>query len=116
MLHRCSKKRNGPSPAIVFIRSMAFSSPAKDVVAGAAKQGIRLSERYVYRIRARDQRAAGKPPKPGAKLQLASRESPRPFARWAAPEERHLRKVIAEIGLARAREIFAEVEATLTRG
>jgi hypothetical protein len=79
-----------------FVRSLDPSIPAGDVVAMAEKRGLKLTPGFVYNIRSdRNARAAAKkaPPKPGT------------------PEAR-LRLAIAEVGLARAREILREVEET----
>src|SRR5258706_8679116 len=48
------RKPKGPSKTAQFVRSIPPKTPAKDVVAEAAKHGIRLSERYVYQIRSRN--------------------------------------------------------------
>lgn len=47
-----------------FIRSMG-NVPAKEVVKAAAAKGIKLSEKYVYNIRAKAKASGGKPGKPG---------------------------------------------------
>lgn len=67
----------------------------KEVVAAAAKRGMKLTERYVYVIRSADrakaQRRAG------------------PLKRGGTAEA-EIRRAIAEIGLARARVVLEEVE------
>jgi hypothetical protein len=79
-----------------FVRKMG-STPAKEVVAAAAKQGMKLTERYVYVIRSAD-KAKGR------------RGAPAPGRRAGGGAEANLRRAIAELGLARARAVLAEVE------
>ena len=89
-----------------FVRTMS-GAPAKDVVAAAAKRGIKLSARYVYVIRssdkARERRRAGRPGRPAGSR------------RGRGSAEVELRRAIAELGLARARQILREVEAAFAR-
>ncbi len=88
-----------------FVRSMG-NAPAKDVVAAAAKKGIKLSDRYVYVIRSSDKAKArnGKP--------VGGRRGRRPTGSGA---ETQLRQAIAELGLATSRRVFQEVEAAFSR-
>jgi hypothetical protein len=81
-----------------FVRSMG-STPAKEVVAAAAKRGMKLTERYVYVIRSADK----------AKRRLHGGPAPR-AAGVGRGADAALRRAIAELGLSRARQVLAEVE------
>lgn len=86
--------------ATAFVLGMP-DTPAKDVVLAAKKNGIKLSEQYVYVIRSNANRKAGKTRKSGAVRVARSGNA-----------EAQLRSAIAEVGLARARAVLAEVERT----
>jgi hypothetical protein len=86
-----------------FVRSLDPSIPAAEVVAMAEKKGIKLTTGLVYNIRS-SANAAGKSSGKG-KLKAKGEYKP------GSPEAR-LRAAIAEIGLAKARQILEEVEAT----
>ncbi len=86
---------------------MPADASAKDVVAAAAKKGIKITPAYVYVIRSKTD--APKAAKPGRKAKGGRRAAARGAGTGSA--EAQLRQAIAEIGLAKAREIFAEVEA-----
>ena len=80
-----------------FVRSLDRSLSAAEVVALAAKKGLRLTPAFVYNIRSAGARTAPRPAKNGG-----TRGTP----------EAQLRAAIAQIGLARARQILDEVEQT----
>lgn len=82
-----------------FVRSMG-KRPAKEVVALAAKQGMKLTERYIYVIRSAD-KAKGR--QTGGTVMHAR-------AVATARAEDDFRRVVAELGLARSRAVLAEVE------
>jgi hypothetical protein len=86
-----------------FVRSLDPSIPAAEVVAMAEKKGIKLTTGLVYNIRSSANAAA----KSSAKGKTKARSEYKP----GSPEAR-LRAAIAEIGLAKARQILEEVEAT----
>jgi hypothetical protein len=90
-----------------FVRSLAESVPAKQVVAEAAKLGMKLDEKYVYNVRSADRQKGGAPGRRAA-VGRAIRGR-RTHGENGILEDR-LRTAIAEVGLARAREVFAEVE------
>jgi hypothetical protein len=103
------KSSSGKMSKSDFVRSMPGSTPAKEVVDAAAKQGMKLDEKYVYNIRSADRQRGRAPGAPG-----------RPARRGPAPRvgragggglEEQLRKIVAELGLARARDVFSQVEA-----
>jgi hypothetical protein len=76
-----------------FVRSLDRSIPAARVVELASERGIKVTPGFVYNIRSNS----------------AQRDLHRPRP---APAEAALREAIAQIGLARARQILDEVEAT----
>lgn len=81
-----------------FVRSLDRSLSAAEVVALAAKKGLRLTPAFVYNIRSAEAaRSVARPVKNGS-----SKGTP----------EAQLRAAIAQIGLARARQILDEVEQT----
>lgn len=86
-----------------FVRKQG-DTPAREVVAAARKAGIKLTERYVYVIRSAD--------KARARRKGIVKTTGR--GRRTGGDERELRQAIAEIGLARSREIFQDVERALT--
>lgn len=94
-----TRKRRGAVNKSEFVRQMPPGTPAKDVVAAAKKQGIKLTERYVYVIRSSDKAKAKRGKGPG-----------RVAGRRGGDAETALRSAIAELGLSRARQVMAEVE------
>lgn len=86
-----------------FVRSME-GVPAREVVAAAAKSGIKLTERYVYVIRSADKAKARKRAFGGAG-----------GSRRGGDGEAALRRAIAELGLATARTILREMERAFAR-
>ncbi len=90
-----------------FVRSMA-GKPAKEIVDAAAKQGIKLTDRYVYAIRSNDKNRRS-PGGPAARGPV--RRGRPPAKRSHAGLEAQLRQIIAEIGLTQARQVLSEVEA-----
>ncbi len=91
-----------------FVRSLDRNLSAAEVVALAAKKGLHLTPAFVYNIRsaeARTRRARG-PAKNGAT------KSARQGEVLTGSPEAQLRAAIAQIGLARARQILEEVEDT----
>jgi hypothetical protein len=81
-----------------FVRSMG-KRPAKEVVAAAAKRGMKLTERYIYVIRSADKAKGRRVGGGGA-------------TRSSGGAEAALRSAIAELGLSRARQVLSEVERT----
>lgn len=93
-----------------FIRSQPDQLSAREIVEAAKKRGLQITVNHVYNIRAakRTQLAAERPKK--------RRGSPvSPHSNFTSHRrdagEIALRRAIAEIGLARAREIFDSVAA-----
>src|SRR5215471_16150325 len=101
MAARKKRTRNGEMTKSDFVRSLPGDTPAKDVVERAAKKGMKLSEKYVYVIRSNDKRNTGGG---GGRRRGRGRAA-------GGGGEAQLRKAIAELGLARARAVFQEVEA-----
>lgn len=79
-----------------FVRSFKTGTPAKDIEIAAKKKGIKLSARYIYVIRSSD-KTKNKRRGPGLKKTNGSGDA-------------QLRSAIAELGLARSRQVLAEVE------
>lgn len=86
-----------------FVRSLDRAIPAAEVVALAQRRGMKLTTGFVYNIRSLA----------NAKAQRNGVEKRK---RLAPGPESVLRAAIAQLGLARARQILDEVEATFTRG
>lgn len=87
-----------------FVRSLDRALSAAEVIALAEKRGLRLTPAFVYNIRSA-QASRGVPVRPG-KNGGGLKGSP----------EAQLRAAIAQIGLARARQILDEVERTFAGG
>lgn len=79
-----------------FVLSIPASTRAAEVVELAKKRGIKLTARHVYVIRSIAKKKAGAGGRRGA--------------RGRGTAEAELRSAIAELGLARAREVLAQVE------
>lgn len=99
-----------------FIRSKPLGMPANQVVEEGAKQGLSMSANHVYAVRAemrkkQKQSAKAATPSPPAAPARAPATTTRP-----SNLEAQLRHAIAELGLARARAIFAEVEKAFVGG
>jgi hypothetical protein len=93
-----------------FVRSVPRATPAREVVAQAAKKGVQLTENYVYTIRSSSSGSSkpskGKPgPKPGKRS--------KPSAIGMTSAEAQLRDAIADLGLVKATEILESVKATI---
>ena len=88
-----------------FVRSLDPTIPAAEVVALAEKRGLKLTTGLVYNIRSASNASVR-----GSRLPFSP-----PRARITGqgdPAEAQLRAAIAQIGLARARQILEEVEDT----
>lgn len=85
-----------------FVRSLPSSSPAKEVVAKAAEQGITLDDGYVYKIRTLDNKAAGKSKGSKATTGKAGPKPKNPVSQHIE-HVRALRRVILHVGIDRAR-------------
>ena len=120
-----------------FIRSMPANMPAKEVVIEANKVGIKITEGHIYNLRSSStkrpkspattitvsnggvsvKRGPGRPRKvlatvtasPVAAFPVAALRATTAFP--ATADEASLRRAIAEVGLTRARAVFADVEA-----
>ncbi len=100
----------GGSSASDFIRSLPASTPAKDVVTEGAKKGLKFSINLVYAVRGKKAGPAKRRGRPAGAGRAAARSAGGP----ARNLEATLRGAIALLGLARAREIFADVEAAFS--
>lgn len=91
-----------------FVRSLDPSIPAAEVVALAEKRGLKLTTGLVYNIR-----SASNASLRGSRAQFAPKVAARArVSSQSEPAEVQLRAAIAQIGLARARQILEEVEDT----
>jgi hypothetical protein len=91
-----------------FVRNLPQELPAKEVVQKAKAEGMSLSIAQVYNIRSTSKRKG------------TIKSTPRPVVKSTAPvrapvetsdSEARLRRLIAEVGLARSRAVLAEVGA-----
>lgn len=91
-----------------FVRAQPASMSAKEVVEAAKKAGLVMTENHVYNVR-----SAAKKAGPSKRSNVTPRKAATGKA-GATPKsgglEAQLRSAIAELGLARARAIFADVE------
>ena len=81
-----------------FVRKMG-DKPAAEIVAAAAKAGMKLTAKYVYVIRSATKAKARRGGGPSGRR-----------VRGGGSSDAALRQAIAELGLARARQVLAEVE------
>jgi hypothetical protein len=91
-----------------FVRNLPQDMPAKEVVAKAKADGIKLSIAQVYNIRSTSKRRGkvAKVSRPAGATASVARATTD-----TSDSEGRLRKLIAEVGLARARQVLAEVGA-----
>jgi len=106
MVEHANKPRFGAKSD--FVRSLDPTIPATEVVALAEKRGLKLTTALVYNIRSAANAGArgrghGAPVRNGANGGAPRIDS---------GVEAQLRAAIAQVGLARARQILEEVEAT----
>jgi len=89
-----------------FIMSFPVTTPTKDIVARGKEKGIKFSRNYVSRVRLMKRKSAGV---------VARRVGPRVYpAAPAAPvrgEEGAFKRLVVDLGLARARAMLDEVAA-----
>ena len=103
MAEKPSKPRFGAKSE--FVRSLESTIPAAEVVAMAEKRGLKLTTALVYNIR-----SASNAGTRGARSRSGLRIAIQP--RVDGNVEAQLRAAIAQVGLSRALQILAEVEAT----
>jgi hypothetical protein len=115
------KKAKGAFGAkATFIRDNPTLS-ANEVVAKAAAAGIQMTTNHVYNVRSAAKKSPGKKGRPAAKASgPAKKTKPGKQSRASSGSsaanngsEAALRKAIADMGLTRARAVFAEVEAAI---
>jgi hypothetical protein len=87
-----------------FVRSLDRDLPAAEVIALAQKKGLRLTAAFIYNVRSAELRAR--------RVRGAGRNGARVEQPLTGSPEAQLRSAIAQIGLARARQILEEVEDT----
>lgn len=97
-----------------FVRSLPKTVPAKDVVKQAADAGMKLSVAQVYNIRSTaklKKKAGSKAPAAASSAAASGASRVARAQKSSSGSEAQLRKLVAEVGLVRAREIMAEVSA-----
>lgn len=92
-----------------FVRGLPRDLSAKEVVEKAAAAGMTLSIAQVYNIRSTSKPKGGKRGRRAQAAPARAAAAPSPAAN--ANSEAQLRRLIAEVGLARARHVLAEVGA-----
>ena|SRR3990167_6581695 len=110
MVRRSSKKA---ATKAEFVRAQPRDMSAKAIVSKAAAAGMKLGERYVYRVRTLEKGRQRKRPK-ASKATFRST-----VTRAAAPREhlehvKALRRVILHVGLDRAKEMMDQIVKDLT--
>ena len=126
-------KKGTPSKA-GFVRSQPTTVPAKDVVAAGARLGLSLTPEYIHKVRSTakakaklpgkksvaPRKAATHKPSPKNKAPrkaAAKKAAPRKVVRKSAPKtkagrtvESGFRKLVVDLGVARAKVLLADVE------
>jgi hypothetical protein len=85
-----------------FVRSLDRAIPAAEVIALAERRGMKISAGFVYNVRSNS----------NVKANGSGALRKRRTATKLGSAEQTLRAAIAQVGLAKAREILDEVEAT----
>jgi hypothetical protein len=88
-----------------FVRSIAATTPAKEVVANAKERGMTLTESYVYNVRGAA-KAAKRKRTGSLRSALVARPLAAPASGATGATEDLLRAVGAELGLTRALEVL----------
>jgi hypothetical protein len=88
-----------------FVRSLAATTPAKEVVANAKERGMTLTESYVYNVRGAA-KAAKRKRAGSLRSALVARPLAAPASGGTGATEDLLRAVGAELGLTRALEVL----------
>lgn len=110
------KKRSSPFGAKAeFVRSMPPGMPAAQIVEEAKKQGLTLTPGHIYNIRAAEKRKAAKSSEGGGEAVAQAPRRGRPASSGSGVGgstklEAELRRIIAELGLARSRAVMSSVE------
>jgi len=102
--------RTAPLSKSSFIRSLPAAASVREVVAAAAKRGWKIKPRYVYKVR-----AATKHPTPELAA-LRGGAGPHPEATPSSAgsaSEITFRKLVLDLGLARAKALLGGVEQKL---
>jgi hypothetical protein len=122
---KTSKKSSKKGPKAEFGAKAEFirkypDLSASEVVAKAAEANLSLTSNHVYNTRALDKKSPGKGRSAAKTSGPAKKTKPRTQSRPSSGSsdtnsgsEAALRKAVAEIGLNRARAVFAEVEAAI---
>lgn len=121
---KMTKKPATPKPSpkaeklnkAAFVRSMPLTMPVKDVVAAAKKQGMKLSDNYVYNVRTEIKKKSGpakakqvkQTPKPATKPNVAIKKPA--VATGTMTPEMMLVRLALDIGLQRAKDLLVAVD------
>jgi hypothetical protein len=92
-----------------FVRSLPATTPAKEVVAKAKAANLALSENYVYNVRATTKSSVRKKGRGDG----APKQSPKKPSSRSGSSEANFRRLVVDLGLARARALLGEVESGL---
>jgi hypothetical protein len=97
--------------ASAFVRAQPVDIPAKEVVQAGAKIGIRVTPNLVRIVRYKMRRAGQAPPAPARRgNRLTARRVRGAPSRGYTPAEAQFRKLVVELGTARANALVAAVE------
>jgi hypothetical protein len=97
-----------------FVRDQPLGTPAKDVVAAAARLGMTMTPDYVHKVRSTAKARGRTPARPGRTTRKGAslRFQPLGVVRAGTPEAA-FRKLVLELGLQRAKDLLADVERKL---
>jgi hypothetical protein len=96
-----------------FVRNLPLSMSAAEVVAKGKAEGIALSDKYVYNIRAKDKSRGGKPVgKPGRR---PGRPKGSGATRGAGSAEQQLVELALQIGLERTEAVLTKLRDAIRR-
>jgi hypothetical protein len=100
---------NGMSKA-AFVRSLPASTPAKEVVAKAAEKRIKLTEAYVYNVRATTKAAKKSKRATVAPTTTTTTTTTKNNTVRSTSNETAFRKLVLDLGIARSKTLLADVE------
>jgi hypothetical protein len=111
---KTSQPAKKPQNKTAFILSLPMDMPASDAVQTAKTQGIELTDKYVYNIRATARSAARKKTSVGEATVAGTPKRTLVVAKTKTSAEDLLKAIAAEIGLGRAMTILSEQRAQVT--
>ena len=93
-----------------FVRSLPATTPAKDVVAAAAKRGLKMTLHYVYNVRAKTKARGAKVRRPVVvAAKVAAPIAKKPTVRSTKPET-EFGKLALDLGLSKAKTLLTALE------